>query len=87
MIWTQIINALYSVIQWITTPIRNTADVVLPVNFTDAMHTASSYISPLNSIVPIDTLMSILALFLIIEGAYFAYKLIMWVIKRFPTQS
>ena len=87
MIWTQLLNGLYNVLYWITTPIRNTSDVVLPTNFTSSMHTASSYIAPINSIVPVDTIMQILALSVGIELAYFTYKFIMWVIKRFPTQS
>jgi hypothetical protein len=87
MIFSGIINAIYYLVWLVTQPIRLLNDVTLPTNFSEAMHTAGGYISPLNFVLPVDTILTLLTLSLLIEGAYFAYKLTMWVIKRFPTQS
>lgn len=87
MILTGLINAIYYIIFLVTTPIRILPNASLPEAFTSAILTANGYISSLNSIVPIDTILAIIALYVVIEGSYLTYKLTMWLIKRFPTQS
>jgi len=87
MIFQAILNTLYQVINFIAYPIRSLPDVTLPTAFIDAINTANGYLSALNDIIPIDTVLTLLGIFLLIESAYLAYKFIMWVIKRFPTQS
>jgi hypothetical protein len=84
---TGFLNLIYGIIFIVTSPIRLLPDVVLNNGFNDAITNASGYISAFNSFLPIDTILSILGVFLIIESAYMIFKLIMWVIKRFPTQS
>ena len=85
MIITIILNLLYALISILLTPLRNFADVVLDPNFSTAINNASGYYHSLNGILPVDTMIQILGLSLIIEGAYLLYKLIMWVIKKIPT--
>ena len=80
-------NFIYALIYVITSPIRLLPDVALPSSFTGAIITANGYISSLNTILPIDTIITLLLLYIGVEVAYFGYKLIMWLIKRFPTQS
>jgi hypothetical protein len=87
MITSALINVIYYVLYGITSPIRLLPDVVLPSGFTSAMTTASGYYTSLNSILPLDTMITLLGIYITIEVAYLSYKLIMWLIKRFPTQS
>jgi len=87
MITNFLIDGLYVLLYAVTSPFRLLPDVTMPAGFTDAMTSAGHYLSALNLIIPVDTILSILGVYLTIEGAYFAYKMIMWLIKRFPTQS
>jgi hypothetical protein len=84
---TGFLNIIYGIIYIITSPLRLLPDVVLNNGFSDAITNANGYISGLNAFVPIDTIITILGVFIAIEGAYMLFKLIMWVIKRLPTQS
>ena len=87
MIFALILNFIYAGVFLITSPIRLLPDVALPASFTSAIVTANGYIASLNGILPVDTIILLLKLFIGIEVAYFAYKFIMWLIKRLPTQS
>lgn len=44
----------------------------------------SSYISPLNNILPIDTILQILVFELVFETAYLTYKFIKWGYQKIP---
>jgi hypothetical protein len=57
--------------------------------FTTAINTASTYISAVYGFVPLitGTLLVIIAFDIVFETAYLLYKVIYWVIRRFPTQS
>jgi len=48
---------------------------------------ASGYLSALAQFLPIGTTLLILGFDLIFETGYFAFKVIYWIIRRFPTQS
>lgn len=87
MIFTGIINAIYYLLYAVTYPIRLLPDVDLSGGFGSAMQTVGGYLSSLNDILPIDVILSLLGIYVTIETAYLSYKLIMWLIKRFPTQS
>lgn len=87
MITTALLYVIYGLVYLITLPIRNLADVVMSTDFSTAITTANGYISSLNTFLPIDTIIQILVVFVGIETAVLTYKLIMWVIKRIPTQS
>lgn len=72
----------------LTAIFRLAPDVTLPAAATDAIATASGYISAVNAFFPVDTLVFVfLGIFLVYEGAYFGYKLVMWVIRKIPTIS
>jgi hypothetical protein len=85
MIITALLNLLYTVISFILTPLSLLGNVSLPTNFSTAITNAGGYYNSLNAILPMDTMLAILALSLAIEGAYLIYKLIMWVIQKIPT--
>ncbi len=85
MIITAFLNLLYFVITLIIFPITLLGDVSFPEGFSSAIATASSYLSSLNDILPIDTMLTIFGISLSIELFYLTYKSIMWVIKKIPT--
>ena len=85
MILTGILNLIYLFLTIILSPLLLLGDVVLPSGFTTAITNASGYYNSLNTILPVDTMLTILGLSLAIEGAYLTYKIIMWVIQKIPT--
>jgi len=87
MILTALINTIFGVIYLVTSPLRLLPNVTLSSGFSVAMQTVGGYLSSLNDILPVDTILTLLGVYLTIELAYLSYKLIMWLIKRFPTQS
>lgn len=87
MIIKLFINTIYALIYLITSPIRLLPDVSLPEGFISAISNANGLLATINSVVPVDTILTLLQISLIIETAYLSYKMIMWIIKRFPTQS
>lgn len=87
MIIKGFIDMIYGLIYLITLPITLLPDVSLPAGFTNAITTANGYLRSLDVIIPIQTVLTLLGIYIAIELAYFTYKLIMWLIKRFPTQS
>lgn len=56
-----------------------------PINNGIAM--ISGYISPLNNILPIDTIVQILVFELVFETAYLSYKFIRWAYIKIPGVS
>lgn len=85
MIGTAILYLLYATILLFTSPLRLLPDVTQENSFVASISTASQYISALNIVLPMTTLITILGLFVAYEISYFGYKLIMWVIKKIPT--
>lgn len=57
--------------------------------FSTAITTASGYISAVYAFIPsiITAILAIIAFDIVFETAYLLYKVIYWVIRRFPTQS
>jgi hypothetical protein len=55
--------------------------------FITSVHVASGYMGGLNVILPIDTILQILVFYVVFEAAYLLFKVIYWIIRRFPTQS
>jgi hypothetical protein len=84
MITTALLNLFYNVIIFITTPIRNLADVSLNSSLGSAITTAGSYLHSLDVLLPMATILAILGVSLAFEAIYLTYKLIMWVIKKIP---
>jgi hypothetical protein len=57
--------------------------------FSIAITTASGYLSTLYSFIPfiVSTLLAIIVFDLVFESGYMIFKVVYWVIRRFPTQS
>lgn len=62
-------------------------DVSVESGFGSAIHSASEYLANINQVFPLSTLFTIFLIILSIEGILASYKIIMWVVRRFPTQS
>lgn len=87
MITTGFLYLIYGVVYAASYPIRLFNDVVAPQGLTDAISTIGAYIGPLSGYLPIAAIMIVLGLVLSAESTIFAYKAIMWLVRRFPTQS
>lgn len=87
MIVNALLYLIFGVVYLISYPLRLLPDVSFPQALYDAISTAGAYITPMNTFVPITTILTILGLVLGIEGFIFLYKSTMWVIRRIPTQS
>jgi hypothetical protein len=87
MIISGIIYILYGLVFVVTLPLRLFADATLPAFLTAAVSNISPYISILDAVLPLGTIISIVGFYVVVEVAIFTYKGIMWIIKRFPTQS
>jgi hypothetical protein len=85
MIITGLIYALYGVIYLITSPLRLLSDVVLDVNISNAITTASGYIGGLNAVIPVGTILAVFGIFLAVEVGILLWKGINWLIRKIPT--
>jgi hypothetical protein len=82
MLATFLFNLVYSVS---TSFIGLFPDVSLSDSVASSVATASSYISGLNVVLPVGTLVSIVGLVLAIEGVMLLIKIINWFIRKIPT--
>jgi hypothetical protein len=85
MIIDFIIFLLWGVVYGLTYPLRILNDVALSADFASAITTANNYIAGLNFVLPVPTLITIIGLFLALEGFIIAYKLINWLIRKIPS--
>lgn len=85
MITTLLLYILLSILKFLILPFTLLADASLPDAFTNAMITASTYISAFNDFLPVATLLTILGLVLTIEVFINGFKLVNWAIKKIPT--
>jgi len=86
MIVTLFLNIIFGVLSYLVSLLPTVTDGGY---FTTAMTTASGYISAVYSFIPVitTTLLAILVFDILFESGYLLYKVIYWVIRRFPTQS
>jgi len=68
-------------------PITLLDDVSVDSGVGGAITTAAQYIASWNTVLPLSTVLTCFALLLVIELGIAVYKLIMWAIRRLPTQS
>ena len=87
MITSTVLYIVYAFIFGISYPLRLLPDVSLPSALSSAITTANGYISALNVILPMDTILAVLSTVFALELSVFTYKIIMWVVHRLPTQS
>jgi len=87
MIAAAILYTIWAAIWAITLPLRAFDDVTLPASITDAIATANGYLSSLDYILPINTLIAMFSLMILIEGFILTWRGINWLLRRLPTQS
>lgn len=86
MITSAVLNAIFSAVQSI---INKLPVVNLNSGIGSAISTASGYFSGIHNFIPVisTTLLVIIGFDIIFESSYLLYKVVYWVIRRFPTQS
>jgi hypothetical protein len=86
MITSAILNAIFGAVQFL---INKLPSITTNSGIGSSIATASTYISGVYSFIPLITitLLAIIAFDIIFESGYLLYKVIYWVIRRFPTQS
>lgn len=84
MIGAVLLSILFLFIEGILLILRSFGSVQEESAITNGLTVMGEYLAPLNSILPIDTLLLILAFDLIFEGLYLTYKVIKWSYKKVP---
>lgn len=84
MIITILLNIVYAFVLAIIALFALLGEVSTESSVTQGIATISSYLSPLNSFLPIDTLLQILAFEVVLETAYLGYKAIKWTYSKIP---
>jgi hypothetical protein len=84
MLANAIIDIFYRIAQKVLNLIP---DVSISDNISSAVATASQYISALNTIAPVNTLIAIIGIFLTLELIMLTIKIINWFIRKIPTIS
>jgi len=87
MIVDAIFLVLYGIVYALTSPLRAFDDVSLPTLISSAISTASGYLSSVNAVLPVSTLLQAMAVVFSIELIVISYKIIMWVVRKIPTIS
>jgi len=86
MITSGILNIIFTVLGYL---IGLLPDITTSSAFGTAITTGSGYLSLMYSFIPfiISTLLAIIVFDLLFETGYMIFKVVYWVIRRFPTQS
>ena len=84
MITSAILNLFYSIMTWLSYPIRALGDASLPSGISSAISTASSALATVSMVLPISTMLLVLTFVLLVENYHFIYKVVMWVIQKIP---
>jgi len=85
MILTAILTILYGTITAILSPLRLLPDASLPEGVANSIAEANTHLAAVDSFVPVNTIITILGVFIGIEAGIFLYKTVMWIIKKIPT--
>jgi len=84
MITSFLLKAFHALVYIMLYPLRLLPDVDLSGSIGSAISTAGGYLSGLNDIIPISTLIAVIGLILAVEGAIFVYKGVNWLIRKIP---
>lgn len=84
MITDFLISIVYNVVALAVNLIAFLPDVAISANITSNITAISPYYSALDTVLPMDTLIAILAIELVFIGFYFSYKLIRWAYVKIP---
>lgn len=87
MISDVFLYTIYKVVYIITYPIRILGDVSTNSDLVANISKITTYFQAIAIFFPVNVLLIIIGLEVGIETGIFIYKFVMWVAKRFPTQS
>lgn len=88
MIVTIFLNFIYAIVHAVlAVTILNLSDVSASSTLTSAITWVLPYLALFNSILPMTTIFAALAARLAIEAIVIIYKIVMWFLRRIPTQS
>lgn len=87
MITTGFLNIILGLVSLLTLPLKALGDVSLPAGLTSALGQIGAYLIALDTYIPVASILAILVMIITVDGSIFGYKIIMWIVKRFPTQS
>lgn len=82
MIVAIILITIFSLVVILLGTISSLPDATLPTGIATAFSTLGGYYAVLDQFLPLVTILSVLAAFLVVETAIFTYKGGMWSIKR-----
>jgi len=84
MITSVLLNIVFVFVSGIVTIFRSFGTVTADSAITSGIAAISQYITPLNAILPVDTIIAILLFEIAFESLYFTYKLIKWGYSKVP---
>lgn len=87
MIISWFLYAIYGVVYVLTFPFRVFSDVTVDTGIGGSITTATQYIATWNNILSLSTILACFSIIIGVELIIASYKIIMWVIRRLPTQS
>lgn len=87
MIVNAFLQIIYVIIWAITSPLRLLNDVQTPEFVSEAIQSVDSILEVVSTIAPLDSIAFSLGVVVSFELGYNTYRLIMWALKRLPTQS
>lgn len=87
MITSTILIIIFVVLDFLVTPLKLLPDVTADSSVVQGITSAVSYMATFNAFLPLATLFLVVAAILAVELGVAVYKIIMWVVRRIPTQS
>lgn len=87
MITNLLFTAIYAVVYALAQLILILPPVNTESDFAVALAGLASYLANINEIFPLTTVFVVMGIILLTETGVMIYKIIMWVIRRIPTQS
>ena len=78
---------IYKIVYFLIYPIRHMNSVSVSPDFISAIEQAKTYLASVDLFIPVNVILIILGIEIGLEIGIFSYKVIMWFIKRLPTQS
>lgn len=84
MIFDFILNIVFAVLSLVISPFSLLPDVSLPVDLLASLGAIKPYYASLASIMPIGTLIAIIAIEVIVDGSILTYRLIRWGYQKLP---
>jgi len=87
MVVSALLYLVFYVVNVLTTPLQLLSDVSANSTFVQGITNSTHYLATFNNFVPLSDIVIVLSLIISIEIILASYKIIMWVVRRLPTQS